>query len=117
MTLKVELVKNDKVIIKLLYLTTVFSNNFKIHTKNDWDFKKGKNFDINFYNGIMTFPIKPNKDNDNIIIEFAGDPMRKIILKDFSLALLEWSSDILFKSVKYFEIPHIKFHNNLWIIY
>jgi len=116
-TLRVQIVDDKEAIIELLYVTSAFGDFSKIHTKSQWNFKKGPKFDIDFYQGIMIFPIKPDRDKDRVVIRFENDSMRKMLLKDLNRTLLEWSGDMLFKSIKYFDEPHIKYNQNLWIIY
>jgi len=117
-TLSVELIGKHEALIKLMYVTSVFGDTSQIYTQNQWEIRKGPQFRVNVIRGIIILPVKPNKIKDQVTLHFSTDGIRKELLRTLSETLLQWSGDMLFKSVKYFEKePFLRFNQELWIIY
>lgn len=124
MTLRVQLVNDNKAHIKLIQISDIYRKNISlissgkfINTKNGWMFMVGENFKINKRSKNIIIPSSYEGSNDETIY-FTGDKNRKEILKDINVALIEWSNNSLFKDKKVFnKTPHIRFHNEFWIIF
>jgi len=124
MTLKLNLIGEDIVEIKLLQLTDIYSKSEviidkNIFTDNKWLFISGTCFIIN--EKTKTF-ITPNNldskyDNkDTLYLE--SDEERKETLQYLSIALLQWSDNKIFKNEpKFSETPRIRYYKDMWIIF
>ena len=117
-TLSVDLIGDHEATIKLMYVTSVFGDTSAIYTHNQWEIRKGPQFKVNVVRGIIILPVRPNKVKDQVTLHFSTDGIRKELLRNLSEALLQWSGDMFFKSVSYFEEePFLRFNRELWIIY
>jgi len=119
MTLRVELVGEKQVKIRLLHVTDIFVNRpHKIRTRNQWTYTSGEFFNLDLIRAKVVLPTKLDLNISEVVLDFSSDGTRKILLRDFNKSLSEWSSDHFFKINRIFsDTPCIRFHKKLWIIY
>jgi hypothetical protein len=120
MTLRLDLIGDDQVSIKLIQITNTYTRKVgvenNIFTKNGWMFFVNNMFSINIHSKFIIIPKNPVKDIDILI--FKNDRERKKVLKEINDTLLQWSGNEIFNDIKLLSNePYIRYYKDMWIIF